>query len=146
MYKRALRSKIGLTDGSTRQYWGMCKSRAACQPRAISHTLWMVRPMRKPRDLDTELRALAERTQRLKTRKVAQLGELVIATGASELDLDVLAGALVTAVETKAPDAITAWRAKGQRFFRIKPARSAAPAPGGDTPPGGQGPGPGAAG
>jgi hypothetical protein len=98
--------------------------------------------MRKPRDLDAELSALAERTQRLKARKVTQLGELVIATGASELDLEVLAGALVAAVETKGPDFIAAWRAKGQAFFRTKPARGAAPPPGDDTPAGGQGHGP----
>jgi DNA-binding protein H-NS len=102
--------------------------------------------MRKPRDLDAELNALAERTQRLKTRKITQLGELVIATGASELELEVLAGALVAAVEAKAPDVIAAWRSRGQAFFRIKPSRGAAAPPRGDTPAGGQGHGPEAAG
>ena len=37
--------------------------------------------MRKPRDFDTELKALGEKARDLKSRKVQQLGELVIATG-----------------------------------------------------------------
>lgn len=37
--------------------------------------------MRKPRDYDSDMKALRERAQLLKTRKVQQLGELVIATG-----------------------------------------------------------------
>lgn len=38
--------------------------------------------MRKPRDYDAELKALVDKARELKTRKVQQLGELVIATGA----------------------------------------------------------------
>ncbi|WP_246675008.1 conjugal transfer protein TraD [Mesorhizobium sp. B2-4-11] len=41
--------------------------------------------MRKPRDFDAELRALEDKARELKTRKVQQLGELVIATGADQL-------------------------------------------------------------
>ncbi|MGX7872852.1 conjugal transfer protein TraD [Mesorhizobium sp. ORM6] len=41
--------------------------------------------MRKPRDFDAELYALEEKARELKTRKVQQLGELVIATGADQL-------------------------------------------------------------
>ena len=41
--------------------------------------------MRKPRDYDAELKALSERAAELKSRKVQQLGELVIATGADAL-------------------------------------------------------------
>jgi DNA-binding protein H-NS len=37
--------------------------------------------MRKPRDFDAELKALEDKARGLKTRKVRQLGELVIATG-----------------------------------------------------------------
>ena len=37
--------------------------------------------MRKPRDFDSELKALTEKAKQLKSRKVLQLGELVIATG-----------------------------------------------------------------
>ena len=41
--------------------------------------------MRKPRDYDAELKALEDKAKELKTRKVQQLGELVIATGADAL-------------------------------------------------------------
>jgi len=41
--------------------------------------------MRKPRDFDAELKALEDKAKELKTRKVRQLGELVIATGADTL-------------------------------------------------------------
>ena len=51
--------------------------------------------MRKPRDIDSELKALAERAKQLKERRVQQLGELVIATGADAIDAETLAGALL---------------------------------------------------
>ena len=35
--------------------------------------------MRKPRDFDSELKALADKAKQLKERRVQQLGELVIA-------------------------------------------------------------------
>jgi hypothetical protein len=57
--------------------------------------------MRKPRDYDAELKALEDKARELKTRKVQQLGELVIATGADALTADELAGALVVLAETK---------------------------------------------
>jgi DNA-binding protein H-NS len=41
--------------------------------------------MRKPRDFDAALKALEDKARGLKTRKVQQLGELVIATGADTL-------------------------------------------------------------
>ena len=46
--------------------------------------------MRKPRDYETELKALGDKTKLLKERKVRQLGELVIATGADVLDPEIL--------------------------------------------------------
>lgn len=46
--------------------------------------------MRKPRDFDAELKALEDKARELKTRKVQQLGELVIATGADQLSTDEL--------------------------------------------------------
>ena len=55
--------------------------------------------MRKPRDFDSEMKALGERTKLLKERKLHQLGELVIATGTDVLPIDVLAGAMLAAVE-----------------------------------------------
>ena len=51
--------------------------------------------MRKPRDFDGELKALQDKARDLKSRKVQQLGELVIATGADSLSVDELAGALI---------------------------------------------------
>ncbi|CDZ30610.1 Hypothetical protein NGAL_HAMBI490_54790 [Neorhizobium galegae bv. officinalis] len=56
--------------------------------------------MRMPRDFDAELKALGDRPRELKSRKVQQLGELVIATGADALSADELAGALIVLVET----------------------------------------------
>ena len=82
--------------------------------------------MRKVRDYDAELKALNDKARALKAKKVEQLGQLVTVTGADMLDLDVLAGALIAAVE--APDAETreAWRVKGAAFFqqRQKKARA----------------------
>ena len=59
--------------------------------------------MRKPRDFDAELKALEDKARALKTRKVRQLGELVIATGADTVTANELAGALIVLVETKRP-------------------------------------------
>ncbi|NEX00165.1 conjugal transfer protein TraD, partial [Rhodopseudomonas sp. BR0G17] len=56
--------------------------------------------MRKPRDYDSELKALEDKAKELKTRKVQQLGELVIATGADALNADELASALIVLAET----------------------------------------------
>ncbi len=77
--------------------------------------------MRKPRDFDSELKALADRAKQLKERRVRQLGELVIATGADALDADLLAGALLEAVATKDDATKEGWRKRGAGFFR--PAR-----------------------
>ena len=68
--------------------------------------------MRKPRDFDSELKALSDKARQLKDRKLVQLGELVVATGADALPVEQLAGALVTAVEA---DQATkeGWRQRG---------------------------------
>ena len=47
--------------------------------------------MRKVRDYDAELKALADKAKKLKARKVEQLGALVVATGADAPDLEVIA-------------------------------------------------------
>ncbi len=73
---------------------------------------------RKPRDIDAELKALAERAKGLRARKIDQLGELVIATGAGALDAEILAGVLLAAVAEKAPGTREAWRTRGQASFR----------------------------
>ena len=59
--------------------------------------------MRKPRDFDADLKVLDDKARELKTRKVRQLGELVITTGADTLSAGELAGALIVLVETKRP-------------------------------------------
>lgn len=75
--------------------------------------------MRKPRDIDAELKALQERARSLKAKQKAQFGELVSATGADALDPETLAGALLDAVERAKADnsAKEAWRDRGRGFF-----------------------------
>lgn len=73
--------------------------------------------MRKPRDFDAELKALEDKARQLKQRKVMQLGELVIATGADALTPDELAGALVALAETKDAAKREAWAKRGAAFF-----------------------------
>ena len=74
--------------------------------------------MRKPRDIDSELKALEAKAKTLKERRVRQLGELVIATGADALDAEMLAGALLGAVVTKDTNAKEGWRKAGVGFFQ----------------------------
>ena len=88
--------------------------------------------MRKPRDFDAELKALEDKARELKSRKVQQLGELVIATGADGLTADELAGALVALAETKDTAKREAWAKRGGAFFQGRSRRSA-PAPDRDT-------------
>ncbi|MDA8350901.1 MAG: conjugal transfer protein TraD, partial [Pseudomonadota bacterium] len=65
--------------------------------------------MRKPRDFDAELKSLEDKARDLKSRKVQQLGELVISTGADALSADELAGALIVLAETKDAGKREAW-------------------------------------
>ena len=74
--------------------------------------------MRKVRDYDAELKALGDKARTLKAKKVQQLGELVTSTGADARDLDVLAGALLAAVESSDADAKEAWRSRGAAVFQ----------------------------
>jgi hypothetical protein len=76
--------------------------------------------MRKPRDFDSELKALADKARHLKERRARQLGELVAATGADALDVDMLAGVLLYAVVIKDNAAKEAWRKAGAAFFQGK--------------------------
>jgi hypothetical protein len=73
--------------------------------------------MRKPRDFDTELQALTDKAKALKAKKQSQLGELVMATGADDMSIEQLAGALI---EASGADAARkeAWRKSGASFFR----------------------------
>ncbi len=83
--------------------------------------------MKKPRDIEAELKALSDKARALKAKQRTQLGELVAATGADALDPETLAGALLDAVERAKVDgqAKEAWRAKGAAFFhrgkRVRP-------------------------
>ena len=81
--------------------------------------------MRKPRDYDAELKVLEDKAKELKTRKVQQLGELVIATGADALSADELAGALVVLTETKDAGKKEAWAKRGATFFQGRARRTA---------------------
>ena len=81
--------------------------------------------MRKPRDFDSELKALEAKAKTLKERRVRQFGELVLATGADALDADVLAGALLGAIAAKDASMKEGWRKAGASFFRGKERKSA---------------------
>ena len=87
--------------------------------------------MRKPRDFDAELKSLEDKAKTLKDRKVRQLGELVIATGADAVDIDTLAGGLLDLADAGNAARKEGWRKRGAGFFR---GGSSAPPPssGGD--------------
>jgi hypothetical protein len=75
--------------------------------------------MRKVRDYDRELSALADRANQLKAKKVQRLGELVIATGADRVGMEALAGGLLfVASESKGGANKEAWRSAGADFFQ----------------------------
>jgi hypothetical protein len=76
--------------------------------------------MRKPRDFDSELKALADKAKQLKERRVRDLGALVLATGADALDADVLAGALLDAAANTDKATGEGWRKRGAAFFQGK--------------------------
>ena len=74
--------------------------------------------MRKVRDYDAELKALGDKAKALKARKIQQLGELVVSTGADAFDTEILAGILLSAYRTTDHAAKEAWRADGAAFFQ----------------------------
>lgn len=94
--------------------------------------------MRKPRDFDAELKGLEDKARELKSRKVQQLGDLVIATGADTLTAEELAGALLVLAETKDPGRREAWARRGAEFFQRRARRSAAAAEHNDVSPAAQ--------
>nr|WP_194299732.1 conjugal transfer protein TraD [Acetobacter thailandicus] len=75
--------------------------------------------MRKPRDIDAELKALQEKAKQLKVQRTLQLGELVEGTGADTLSIEALAGVLLAAVEQAdgKPEAVARWTERGTAFF-----------------------------
>jgi hypothetical protein len=96
----------------------------------FSPSTLMETTMRKPRDFDAELKALGDKAR--ESRKVQQLGELVIATGADTLSADELAGALIVLAETKEAAKREAWARRGSAFFQGR-ARRNTPATDRDT-------------
>jgi hypothetical protein len=74
--------------------------------------------MRKPRDFDSELKALDGKARQLKQAKLQQLGELVVATGADALPVEQLTGALLAAAGTSDMIAREDWRQRGAAFFQ----------------------------
>ena len=76
--------------------------------------------MRRPRDFDAELKALIDKAKQLRERKVHQLGELVIATGADELSIEQLTGLLLAGKESKDSSAKESWRKRGAAFFQCE--------------------------
>lgn len=74
--------------------------------------------MRKPRDYDSELKALNDKARQLREQKLRQFGELVIASGADTLPIEQLAGALLSAVDAKDAATKEGWRKRGTAFFQ----------------------------
>ncbi len=74
--------------------------------------------MRKPKDFDAELKVLDDKARLLRTRKLQQLGELVVATGADATPIEILAGALLAAADAKDSKLLEGWRTSGANFFR----------------------------
>ncbi len=78
--------------------------------------------MRKPRDFDSELKALADKAKAIKERRVRQLGELVVGCGADAIEADLLAGALLGIAAEMVASVKEAWRKRGAAFFLGKTA------------------------
>jgi len=76
--------------------------------------------VKKKRECQHALKALAEKQKLLRSKRTAQLGELVAATGADALDAETLAGALLEAIDKAKADASLkeAWQRRGEAFFR----------------------------
>lgn len=64
------------------------------------------------------MKALNDRAKQLKERKVHQLGELVIATGADVLLIEEIAGLLLASVERPDSARKENWRKRGAEFFQ----------------------------
>ena len=69
-------------------------------------------------------RPLHDKARDLKNRKVQQLGELVIVTGADALNAEELAGALIVLAETKEAGKREAWAKRGAAFFQGRSRRT----------------------
>jgi DNA-binding protein H-NS len=74
--------------------------------------------MRKPRDYDSELKALNDKAKQLRGARLTQLSTLVISTGADALSIEKLTGALLSVVDTKDAAIRERWRDRGAAFFQ----------------------------
>lgn len=88
---------------------------------------------RTPKDYAGELAKLKAREAELRNRQVAELGRLVVATGAADaLDLHTLAGVLLSAVADAKAGTLTARYAElGEVHFQAKRRTPGKAAPGG---------------
>jgi hypothetical protein len=114
-------------SGGTKASQAVLTSLQHCAGRStiIAPSTLLEMTMRKPRNFDAELKALGDKARDLKSRKVQQLGELVIATGADGLNADELAGALIVLAETKEAGKREAWARRGAAFFQSRTRRNA---------------------
>jgi hypothetical protein len=82
--------------------------------------------MRKPKDFDAQLKALAEKAKALKDNKLHRLGELVVATGADAIDMETLAGGLLAMTAATDSTQRAAWKKAGGEMFRkgLRPAKA----------------------
>ncbi|MBB5687808.1 conjugal transfer protein TraD [Sphingobium boeckii] len=74
--------------------------------------------MRKLRDYDAELRALESKTRDLRAKRIQQLGELVTACGAGDMDAETLAGILLEGAGNSDKAIREGWRRRGAAFFQ----------------------------
>ncbi len=74
--------------------------------------------MRRPRDYDSELKALDDKAKLLRGARLTQLGTLVISTGADAFSIEELTGALLSAVNTKDTAIREEWLHQGASFFQ----------------------------
>jgi hypothetical protein len=134
-YKRALTKKIPVRDhgvsacpahkgafGNATRYRVTCNDIRSTEQdlRRYRDTPTERTTMRKPKDFDTALRTLTDKTKALKENKRRQLGELIVATGADALDIEILAGGLLAMVDNKDAAQKESWRKQGAAFFRGK--------------------------
>jgi hypothetical protein len=74
--------------------------------------------MRRPKDFDAQLKALAEKAKTIKDNKLHRLGELIVATGSDALGMETLAGGLLAITATKDAAQRAAWKKAGEEMFR----------------------------
>lgn len=74
--------------------------------------------MPKKVDYDAELKALEAKVKVLKAQRTLNLGRLVEATGAGDLDVETLVGILLGGMREADPARREAWRTDGAAFFQ----------------------------